>query len=410
MKNLFLPRFLSLWLILCLALPSPAFALREIQTRNSGAEEEDLKQALRGRASAGTAPPTAGAEEAQGKQEMSRRRWLRSVGMGAMGVLASQIPGDVGRVKIPPFTPEVLTSSLDNYFRNLGRLSRGSWEQVNLPYAAASDRELQGAYEAISNLGGTMLGVSFQQNFSFAVHGNPSTYVILDINPVVTEIFVPLFGHLFERAGTRREFLSFLLGVDLSQEEVTRLLEPTRREGVELEGHLRSVLGEVMGRVPMEEKFRRFQEGPLRILHDEIFQRLERSGRLRGLRELQGVTELEEGVRIPRRDIPQKALELFLDPREILRVRRHDTSGIVDFVQFLSEHAQASWFGHRRGGWLSSEENYQTLRRQWIEGNFVGVTASLTDPEALAGIGRWVQETGRDPFSMLYPSPMWGNG
>ena len=56
MKSLFLPRFLSLWLTLCLALPNSAFALR---TRNGGLEEPTPTVQAIGRA----LQPAAGAEE-----------------------------------------------------------------------------------------------------------------------------------------------------------------------------------------------------------------------------------------------------------------------------------------------------------------------------------------------------------
>ena len=58
MKSYFLIKFLSLWLILAIGLPAPAFALREIQTRNSGEEKQELTKALLNHSAAG-------AEEAQ---------------------------------------------------------------------------------------------------------------------------------------------------------------------------------------------------------------------------------------------------------------------------------------------------------------------------------------------------------
>lgn len=59
-------RFLALWLTFSLTLPSPAFGLREIQTKNSGVEEQELSEALLNR------PTTAGAEE-----EVYRTDWVR---------------------------------------------------------------------------------------------------------------------------------------------------------------------------------------------------------------------------------------------------------------------------------------------------------------------------------------------
>ena len=46
-------RFLALWLTLALALPAPSFALRETQTVDSGLEERQLAEALRGSTAAG---------------------------------------------------------------------------------------------------------------------------------------------------------------------------------------------------------------------------------------------------------------------------------------------------------------------------------------------------------------------
>lgn len=55
-------RFLALWLTFSLTLPSPALGLREIQTKNSGVEEQELSEALLNR------PTAAGAEERQSKE------------------------------------------------------------------------------------------------------------------------------------------------------------------------------------------------------------------------------------------------------------------------------------------------------------------------------------------------------
>src|SRR5206468_1839692 len=99
------------------------------------------------------------------------------------------------------------------------------WKQFGTPYFSTNEKLLNLQYPLFDNLGGVVVGVSFQQNLSLLVHARPEVSVIFDINPGVTEIVVPFFGKLLERCPTRREFLSMLIGVDVTEGQTVQLLE-----------------------------------------------------------------------------------------------------------------------------------------------------------------------------------------
>ena len=459
-------RFLALYLSLALSLPNPAFALRqtglEEQTDNQGkpvGPKAELVSTLIATPSTRGSPPfgstsippaifAAGMEEGDSKARGRLLKWgLAALVVGgalAWGAYrfarqenvpppspsipapASQGPQELrelplfpGTENAPDWKPLVPSPSraLDAYYAGLVELSGDFQEQTSFPFIASTDARQSDAFLQIRKHGGTVIGVSSQFNFSLAAHAEPSTYVILDTNPVVTEILVPFFGHLIEHAKTRREFMSQLLGVELEEDDIRQLLEPKAQPGTMLvdddsgSGYLREKLEQILKRSLLDQRKQWYEEHLRVALDKEILTRLHRVGRLERLQQLEGFTSLEyAGARykLPKRWIPVKTLRFFLYPDdELLRIKKRNflpSLADVDFLGFLAEHAKASWSGHQHGGWLSSEENYRRVRQFWMEGRFVGMTADLADPISIARLGRWLQKNGKEKVSVIYTS------
>jgi len=71
---------------------------------------------------------------------------------------------------------------------------------------------------------GVYLGVAFGgQNLSRLCHGDFDKAVIVDTNPAVTEIFLPLRNAMISMRRNRAEYLSLLSGIKLTEEEIARL-------------------------------------------------------------------------------------------------------------------------------------------------------------------------------------------
>ena len=99
------------------------------------------------------------------------------------------------------------------------------WQHFGPPYFSTNEKLLNRFYSRFEGAGGVTVGVSFQQNFSLLVHAKPQLCVIFDYNPGVTEILVPFMGQILSESSTRRDFLSTLLGADITDDETRQMLE-----------------------------------------------------------------------------------------------------------------------------------------------------------------------------------------
>jgi len=363
----------------------------------AGAAETALTQAVAAQGVGSVAPGADG--NTTNSTGITRRSFLRQAAV------------IVGGAAIPSPVAMSAQHSLDSYFKAVGELSTGSWKNVDWVYMTTTDRDLYNmAYPFARNLEGTMVGVSLQQNFSFTIHGNFSTCVIYDINPMVTEVMAPFLGYIAQHSESRREFFSTLLGVKLTDDDVKQLLEPMPRPGQdkrEIYAHVDAALEKIISRVQIREREQWYHKHILTIFYREVWSRLERSGRLKTL----------QGLESSKRKLPRKVLEHFLSPKTLLATIATDSKDLVDpgapyfgqFTSFLYEHAAVSWYGHQQGTWLSSEENYKQFRKAWAEGRFVGMTADLTDPKSIGKLGHWLKENKKADVSMLYTSnvPEW---
>ncbi len=378
-------RLLSPFLILGLAFPAPpAYGMRQMMDR-AGLEEEIEESLVPG--------------QAQPVPTHTRRAWLRQTGWGTLGLVAAPDIIFGAQRESEGTSP---TALLDRYIDTLHSLSTGSWESVGPVYTGTTDQNLHLVYERIKGLGGTGLGVSFQQNFSMQLQGEFERYVIVDINPMVTEVMVPLFGHLMARkeewrkklwpegeaVGPRRLLLSILLGMPLTEKDVQALLNPTPVADQTVKEYLEASLRRIVARRPIEERRRWYREVILDVVDKEIFPRLRRLGRL-------------ERLPPDKAKLPRRVLDQFLNP-DLLFSEESDVNG--NFVKFLEEHAEASWKGYPKATWLSSDGNCLGFERSWAEGRFIGMTADLTDLQAMKKLGEYLRSKGSPAVSLYYPS------
>ena len=262
--------------------------------------------------------------------------------------------------------PAQILAGFDNVTANLSEPAAARWRHFGSVYFRTNEKLLNKFYPLFDDFGGVVVGVSFQQNFSLLVHARPELYVFLDINPAVTEILVPFFGSLMTAAPTRREFVSTLLCVDAAEQDVPRLLENKT-------GGAGEVYAGLVSKTPPEkrEKLRRQWKDVLeRILARLPLDNYKRSEVLRW----QKILDDEEYA----------TGEVFMD-------------STLPSTLSTNPHAQK-----RMAGWLSSEENYQLVRRYWIEGKIVGVTGDIGGP-SVAKLALWLRKSGKQ-VSAIYLS------
>lgn len=231
------------------------------------------------------------------------------------------------------------------------------WKQFGTPYFSTNEKLLNLFYPAFDNAGGAVVGVSFQQNLSLLVHARPEVSVIFDINPGLTEIVVPFFGKLWERSATRQEFLSMLMGIDLTAQQTIALLErPTDQ--------IPSTLGDIFEHA--DESARKLKIEALRtILRDDILASLP--------------VEATSAMR-------KRALTWIdlLENQEILPgVFFHDATAPYTLSTDPAEQ-------RRLAGWLSTEDNYRTVRQYWMQGRIVCVTGDIGGG-SVTKLGAWLR-------------------
>lgn len=233
------------------------------------------------------------------------------------------------------------------YERTLEKLSEpvaARWQHFGPSYFSTNEKLLNRFYSRFDDLGGVTVGVSFQQNLSILVHARPKLCVIFDYNPGMTEILVPFMGHIMAENATRREFLSSLLGADITAEETTQMLEG--------QSPVDTVLTAVLGRTTPEKRKLRLD-------------------RLRNLLRDKYIARLPAQATPYARSQALKWIDM-LENQELL-------TGTF-FADAIAPYKLAKDpAGQRRmAGWLSSEENYALVRNYWMTGRIIGVTGDIS--------------------------------
>jgi hypothetical protein len=291
-------------------------------------------------------------------------RWLGVAVVSTRIATAQASPSPLIERASPDESRELTPSSvLKRYDQINALLSTPVPQPYRSPYFHSNERLVERFYPRLKEVGGVFIGIGSQQNFSFLVHGHSALCVIFDINPDVTEILVPFLGQMMAEAPTRKAFLSRLMVVDLNEADVKHLLEPRRQPSqsiADLGRQLTAVVVELLGRVPREERRRRFQE------------RMERT----------------------------------LSRLSLNQQRRAEVAKWFDYLEqemleggiFFQQSAQAAWIAgedvrlrNDLAGWLSTEENYQMTRRYWLQGRIIGVTGDIGGP-SVAKLAAWLRD------------------
>jgi hypothetical protein len=243
------------------------------------------------------------------------------------------------------------------YGKTHDELSTGSWDSAGPPYFVSNEEGHAELYTRIKDRGGAMIGVSFDQNYSFLAHQNPSRFIFMDINVADTQVLVPFYGHLMELAPTRKRFLSLLMGMELSDKDLVRLLNAPDRNS------LTNTMQELVHSIPKQEQDARFQQ--FLALLDETLD--------------QGTPNLYPWQHHMARDW----ISQIFHGKNLLLYNDVNDQGHPLFMSLLW-NSQAG-----RETWLSKEEYYQRVRKAWLNDRIVGVTGDIGG-KSIPLVSRWL--------------------
>ncbi len=316
----------------------------------------------------------------------TRRNFLKATASLAIAIVSGCVQQfQVNQASSAKQTP--LTHYFNTLYNEFGT-SATYWNMAATPYIITNEDNEAYFSQAIKNKGGAMIGVSFDQNFSFAVHGDASAYIIVDINPMVTEVFVPFFGRLLELAPTRREFLSLLTGIDLSNDDVIALLEPkiSQKNAPQQFPTIAHILdGES-------------REDYLTLEHQErrlsIFKKIFSEKGFNHCAILYELVKRDIFPKLQVNDSQKKITTLFFDT-----LYGRYGAGLRDFIYY---HAIAGLSSRRGKTWLSTEFNYLHIRKLWMQGKIMGMTSDIKSP-SVARLSHWLLRFG-DKVSAIYIS------
>jgi len=311
---------------------------------------------------------------------------------------------------------------LNSYYRTLGWLSERSlqkrWSNASKPYFKSNEISLGPLYQAVENRGGVMLGVSLDQNFSLAIHGKPSIYVFLDINPVVTDVMAPFYGRLMELAPTRREFLSLLMSVELTEEDVESLLHPelglnydavSSLMDIKIRAEEYKTRGDVPSYLAAKRRMLKSVTEIIELRLKAILERIPEGEREKKYALLSNILDHEILNRLMLSSSQRNQVKSWVD--EFLKNLLSSEGGgyFNNFLGFMATHALAAVEANNAqeerqlGTWLSSEQNYQRLRKLWLEGRFIGITSDIMSRANLGRLGYWLRGQGKQ-VTTLYVS------
>jgi len=287
-------------------------------------------------------------------------------------------------------------SGVPLYLATARRLSNGDWNQPSdtlmKQYSGTNESNHGRFFSAMHGLGGVGLGLGFRQNFAFALYldgfeGNDTPYVMLDKNPLVTEILIPFILRSVELEPTRLGFLSRILGFNVTEEFARDLVEPPPippstgnryRDQAQLENMRNQWLENANGLLLLARDAR--LENARQILETDIFPNLSLS---------------------PEQQATAHAyIEKFLSRVGV------DNDGLINFLQDHVESALEDGYQRNplaRGTELSSDDNYQAFQRKVLNRGFIGVTGNIEDPQVMSNIANEMNAR-RERFSSIYIS------
>ncbi len=187
---------------------------------------------------------------------------------------------------------------------------------------------------------GVYIGTGFGgQNLSMFCHGNFDLAVIVDMNPFVAEVYMPIRAALIKIANSRAEFLSLFAGIKLEEKEISQ-----------------------------------FKDASLEKIISIIFEKMENAGEKRSdvLKEMW--SSLEDQFPQGTKEHAKKFWDYYFakskNSRYILRKMRDAMN--------------------QGGSWLSSEQNFHKIKQMSDQGKILGVVGNFLDSNVMTRLGSYL--------------------
>lgn len=221
----------------------------------------------------------------------------------------------------------------DMYASFEGILEVGELAQVYSRWEAPNEINYLDSLNEISTRGGVYLGVATEPvNFTYIAKVRPELAVLVDINPAVSRIHLPLKGALMEIAETRLEFLSYVLGRPLAGQAIPQFKTPQDYYNF-------------FAKTPESKSFR-----------EQIWQRISH--------------RLDPEVR-------SEAYQIWMDNFGI-EADKGQTAADALLGKYLYWNMGVTDQAGRHTAWLASEKDYSYIRDLWLAGRIKGVTGDLS--------------------------------
>jgi len=239
-----------------------------------------------------------------------------------------------------------------------GRFSEAMLQRSGF-WFGTNEKDWADTLKAMEGRKGVYFGTSYGgQNLSRLVHGDFDLAMIVDSNPFISEIFIPIRNQMIREAKNRAHYLSLLTGVPLTESEVKKM-----------------------------------ENEPLENIHSELFKKISTVGGDRG-----------EVALALTRNWDKMILELGLTGEKggaATRFRdrsRKNFFGLGDMIKGMKMKDREG-----RGSWLASEENFQKVKKMVEAGKVLSMTGDWRDRYFMKSIASDLEAKGLKT-SVIYSS------
>ncbi|MFA6357376.1 MAG: peptidoglycan DD-metalloendopeptidase family protein [Candidatus Omnitrophota bacterium] len=242
-----------------------------------------------------------------------------------------------------------------------------AWLSVGMQWFGTNERDWASTLGSMTNKKGVYLGVGYSGvNLSRLCHGDFNRAIILDANPYVTEIFMPIRAALISMSQSRAEYLGLLAGIKFNSQELEFLKEVTLAQLYQA----------------LRKKIEETDEAARKGLKELIWNNIEKQ-------------------------FPPEAKEAARDFWSKYSGRNFGLKGMVEAMVVPGEiKIEDSLRG--KESWLANENNFNKIKTMTQEGRILGVSGSLLDSQKMDQIALYLEEKGL-MASVIYISniPEW---